>query len=104
METSNKATEVSRFRQEWPVILLFFCLAASPSVIRHFFGRGWGAVAAVVVFAVWLVIRPWRFRFLPQDSKRGIFMMGTVMLGALVVVHCFFYWFVQSGAMPPNPY
>ena len=63
-------------------------------------------VAAVVVFAIWLIIRPWRFRHLPQDSRRGIFIIGTVMLAILVLVHGFLYWFlhwfVQSVAVLPN--
>jgi hypothetical protein len=102
MEHSSKATKPSDLAQTWPVVLLFLFLAASPSVIRHFFGRGWSTVAAVVVFAVWLVIRPWRFRFLTEDSRRGIFIVGTLMLVLLVLVHGFFYWFIQSEVVLPN--
>ena len=111
MENSNKATGVSGLAPEWPVILLFVCLAVSPSVVRHFFDRAWGVVAAVAVFAVWLVIRPWRFKFLPQHSRRGIFIAGTVALAMLVLVHGLLYWFsqwlsqwlAQNVAMLPNP-
>jgi hypothetical protein len=95
MDHSSKMTKSSDLAQTWPVVLLFLCLAASPSVIRHFFGRGWSVVAAGVVFAVWLIIRPWRFRFLPQDSRRGIFIIGTVMLAMLVLVHGLLYWYLQ---------
>jgi hypothetical protein len=109
-ETPTFGRWFSELAQEWPVVLLFFCLAASPSVIRHFFGRGWSTVAAVAVFALWLVIRPWRFKFLPQDSRRGIFIVGTVGLAMLVLVHGFLYWFsqwfshwlAQNVAMLPN--
>ena len=99
MENSSKATGISGLALEWPVMLLFFCLAACPSVIRHFFGRGWGVVAAVVVFAVWLVIRPWRFKRVRQDSRRAIFVTGTVMLAMLVLVHGLNYWLIKSMAM-----
>jgi hypothetical protein len=95
MEGSKNANWYSRLAQGSPVIFLFFCLAASPSLVRHLWGRGWGVVAAVVVFAVWLTIRPWRFIGLPQDSKRSVFIVGTLSLAALVLVHGFFYWLVH---------
>jgi hypothetical protein len=102
MENLNRTTKYSKLAQEWPVILLFFCLAGSPSIIRHILGRGWGVVAAVIVLAVWFLIRPWRFKHLPQDSRRGIFISGTVMLALLVLVHSLFYWIIQSIASEPN--
>jgi hypothetical protein len=102
MEHSNTTSRYSRLVQELPVIVLFFCLAASPSIVRHYFGRGWGVIAAGVVLAAWLVIRPWRFKRLPQDSRRGIFIIGTVMLAMLVLVHSFFFLFIQTVAMLPN--
>ena len=98
MENSNKVTGLWGLAKEWPVIFIFFCLAASPSVVRHFFGRGWGVVAAVVVFAVWLVIRPWRFSGLPQESRRGIFITGTVVLVILILIHGLLYWLVPQQA------
>jgi len=92
----QQSRQKSKFVQEliwgWPVILFFFPLAASQFVIAAYFGKGWGLVAAIADLAIWFLLRPWRFGLLPADSRRSVFINGTVGFIGWVLRAAMLYW------------
>jgi hypothetical protein len=105
MKNSNQAGRFSELAHEWPVILLFFFLAVIPPLVAGLFGRGWGwgLITAVVAFAAWLLIRPWRFKCLSEKSRRSYFIFGTAFLTILTLSAGTLYWFMTHMVFTSNP-
>lgn len=79
-------------KQGWIAITLLMLLLGCRLVVERWFGRGWAIGMAVVAALVWSFIRPWQFGLLPQETRRGIKLIGAIALWGFVLVALLFYW------------
>ena len=84
--------ELAEIKHGWFALIIVAILASSQILIEHYFGCGWRIVAALLALPVWLIVRPWLFGLLCEDTRRRLKLQGLGFFVALVILAVISYY------------